>query len=186
MTPIHFRPRRVEGLGAVASLVVGLAVSLAPGCICIRPDTSLPSFEEAAHLTVRRSSEPSRDPFGACSGFTNSFSDDRVCGTAWDARIAEDGSGHGGANQQPQLSTYGYAFSFVGDRAQLCRYFGDEQGDAHGCLRADVRCATSGELVLHDDGGGHIIGNFDGGGRIEAAFRFQFPVDAGVRADSWP
>ena len=61
----------------------------------------------------------------------------------------------------------------------------ESEGDAPGA-DAYVRCATSGELVLHDDGGGHIIGNFDGGGRIEAAFRFQFPVDAGVRADSWP
>ncbi len=135
---------------------------------------------------VRRSGEPSVAAFGSCSGFTNSLGHDGYCGTEWGASILEDGTGSGGVNQSPMLSTYGYAFSFVGDRAQLCRYYGDELGDEHGCIRGDVRCATSGELVIHDDGGGHIVGDFEGGGHIEAAFRFRFPVDAGVRADSGP
>ncbi|MFO0714731.1 MAG: hypothetical protein U0353_33130 [Sandaracinus sp.] len=160
--------------------------ALGAGCICIRPQTSPPPFPEQANLAVRRSSEPSPAPFGACTGFTNSFGHDGFCSGGWDASFFEDGSGAGGANQSPQLQTYGYAFSFVGDRAQLCRYFGDELGDEHGCTRGDVRCARSGELVIHDDGGGHIVGEFEGGARIEAAFRFRFPVDAGVRADSWP
>lgn len=135
---------------------------------------------------VRRSSEPSVAPFGSCSGFTNPLGHDGFCGTEWSARILEDGSGFGGANQTPMFHTYGYAFAFRGEGAQLCRYFGDELGDQHGCIRADVRCARSGELVIHDDGGGFIVGEFEGGGHIEAAFRFQRPVDAGVRADASP
>lgn len=167
--------------------LVGCLLSVAaPACICIRPQTEPPPFPQEANLVVRRSSEPSVEPFGSCSGFANSYSDDRACFAGWSGTIFDDGSGLGGANTHPSLATYGYTFAFRGERAQLCRHFGDESGDEHGCIRGDVRCARSGELVIHDDGGGHLVGEFEGGGRIEAAFRFQLPVDAGVRADSWP
>lgn len=71
----------------------------------------------------------------------------------------------------PELSTYGYVLGFDAERGQLCREFGDEFGDEHGCTRRDVICASSGEIVI-TDGGASVIADFPDGGHVEAAWRF--------------
>ncbi len=174
--------------------VLGLLALFASGCVrgsgppdpappC--PEIHGPPFPEAAHLTVRRSTEPNTTPFARCSLFPGSLGAE-ACEGAWSGTIFDDGTGVAGTNTHPSLATYGYILQFVGERAQLCREFGGEWPDERGCPLSDVRCATSGELVITAGGGGSLVADFDGGGRVEAAWVFRVPVDAGARADSWP
>jgi hypothetical protein len=156
-----------------------LCSALAVGCICLRVDPFPAPFPEGARLRVRYEHGTSPpEPFAACGGFSGSFGTD-FCGGAWTGQRTADG-GFASGNERPQLATYGYSVEYHGEVGRLCRYFGDESGDEHGCQRRDVRCASSGEIVVMDEGAS-VIADFEGGGRVEAAWAHRPLGDAGPR-----
>lgn len=149
---------------------------LMAGCVCRSvASTQAPPFPTEAHLAVRRSTGPDVAPFGTCSGFEGSLGGD-PCSATWFGSLSGE-RGLASVYYPPQLSTYGYLLVFDGERAQLCREFGDELGDEHGCPRRDVRCASSGEVVITERGAS-VVADFPGGGHVEAAWLF-WSGDAG-------
>jgi hypothetical protein len=169
-TPTSAHPRAMRWI---------LVVVLLSGCPCQSFDPFAPAFPAEAHLTVRRSTGPDVAPFSTCEGFEGSLGRDRC------ARLSGSLSGDGGrasASYPPSRATYGYALAFDAERGQLCRTFGDEFGDANGCDRRDVRCASSGEIVI-TEGGASVVADFPGGGHVEGAWLFPVPADAGMSSD---
>ena len=140
-----------------------------------------PSFPAEAHLLVRRSPGPDVEPFAVCSGFEGSLGPDQ-CGSPWSGRLFFGEEGGASVAYPPQFSTYGYILWFDGERGQLCREFGDETGDLNRCVRRDVRCASSGEVVV-TEGGASVVAIFPGGGQVEAAWLFWGASDAGSASD---
>lgn len=174
---------RWRGAGALSWLTFGIG---ATGCVCldIDRDTSAPPFPEAATMTVRTSDGPDVEPFSTCVlGFAGGLGAD-PCGASWTGRRSGAGGSAVSGRYPPQLSSYGYHLVFDGTRAQLCREFGDEFGDERGCMRRDVQCATSGELVV-TAGGASFTADFSTGAHMEGAWRFPdaTPSDAGPPPD---
>lgn len=163
--------------------VVGLHMS---SCVCLEVGrhTSAPAFPGAATMTVRTSDGADVGPFSACTrGFERTLGTD-PCGTTWHGNRPEAGGAATSGMYPPQLSSYGYLLVFDGTRAQLCREFGDEVGDDRGCMRRDVQCATSGEVVV-TAGGASFTADFSTGAHMEGAWLFPVPVDAGPPIDTW-
>lgn len=67
----------------------------------------------------------------------------------------------------------------VGETRPVDRCYGawygglyEEVGDERGCMRRDVRCASSGEVVI-TAGGASVVADFPDGGHVEAAWLFS-------------
>ena len=159
----------------------------ASSCVCLEVgrNTSAPPFPGAATMTVRTSDGADVEPFSACTPrFERTLGAD-PCGVSWQGSRFGDGGSAMSGMYPPQLSSYAYLLVFDGTRAQLCREFGDEFGDERGCMRRDVQCATSGELVL-TEGGASFTADFSSGAHMEGAWRFPdtTPRDAGPLIDT--
>lgn len=86
-----------RGLGAVALVVSGcVRATLPTDAAAPCPEIHGPPFPEAAHLTVRRSTEANMAPFSRCSLFPGSLGAD-ACAGPWSGTIFEDGTGVAGA-----------------------------------------------------------------------------------------